>query len=73
MTVLRLADCGDTLTPKEVWTLLQMSRSLYYEQVRHSTFPIKPLPGLDVVRYSKASVEAYLASPKLPSSLRRVS
>lgn len=67
---LRLADCGDTLTPTDLCRVLQISRSHYYDLLKHRAFPIRPLRGLGPTRYAKAAVEQYLASSQ-SVSLRR--
>lgn len=64
MTPLRLAECGDTLTAEELCRVLQISRTRYYELLRHRKFPIKPLPDLGTRRYAKVAVEAYLAASR---------
>ena len=61
---LRLTECGETLTVRQICAVFQFSRSHYYELVRHRAFPIKPLKGIGVTRYAKSAVEAYFAGQR---------
>ena len=68
-----LAECGETLTVAQLCRVLQISRSHYYNLVAHRAFPIRPVKGLGVTRYTKAAVEQHLNSPSVfPASARPV-
>lgn len=71
-TPLRLADCGDTLTPTQICRVLQIGRTHYYALIRHRAFPIKPLRGIGPTRYAKVAVSNYIASSQQAVTLRRV-
>jgi hypothetical protein len=66
-----LADCGDSLSIKDLCAVLRISPAQYYRLKAHGVFPIQPLPGLGgAVRYSKSAVQRFLDSSSAPR-LRR--
>lgn len=71
MTPLRLDECGDVLTVRQVCAVLQISDRSYRRLRQHGAWPI---PALDQLphRFAKVAVQRFLETGGA-SRLRRVS
>ena len=61
--LLRLSECGDTLTIRQLCAVLQISDRTYRHLRQHGAFPIPELTGVPK-RFSRQAVERFLAGQR---------